>query len=150
MSGRVRVTLEDDRTVTGFRKTLRRNPRRTPLERLVDQHAAATKKFPSLWRVRIGFWLPDTIAPFVADGEQSSNVYALKGFVQICHGSAAECFVQAEHFFAGVAQGKPWFSTLAAVTSRDEPRVYFRDLTVVNGAMVVTVPTAVHPQVYVE
>lgn len=47
MSGRVRVRLSDGRSVTGFRKTLRRNPRLRPEQR------------PQL---RLTFQLPDKLA----------------------------------------------------------------------------------------
>ena len=48
MSGRVRVTLSDGRRVTGFRKTLRMQARRTPPHLLPD------------WQ--LGFMLPDGIS----------------------------------------------------------------------------------------
>lgn len=52
MSGRTRVTLPDGRRVIGFRKTLRRNPKK--------------KGEIALWR--LGFALPDVLAFALRDG----------------------------------------------------------------------------------
>ncbi len=141
MSGRVRVELADGRTVTGFRKTLRRNPRKSPIERVHDFNAKCAKRFQSKWvrDVRVGFFLPRALQSFVASGPHAHNVNVWHGFVQIMHGSAEECFMSAEHFFFDVARDRPAFTVLAAVTSKDFPeRRYCRHLTVVNGAMVVS------------
>lgn len=61
MSGRSRVALADGRTVTGYRKTLRRNPRRLPVRGATVDPASVPE-----WVLR--FMLPTTIAFSVAEG----------------------------------------------------------------------------------
>ena len=66
MSGRVRVTLSDGRRVTGFRKTLRMQARRTPRHLLPD------------WQ--LSFMLPDGISlhPDFRHGVAGAVVNALR------------------------------------------------------------------------
>jgi hypothetical protein len=148
MSGRVRVELGDGRVVTGFRKTLRRrSPARPLIDRLHDLNEKYRSRFPQAWAVRMGFFLPETLAPFVADGPHGGRVNIIKGFVQVADGSFDECCITAEHFFADVAKGKPASIIEASVTSSATPRHYSAYLTVVNGALVVT-SGRVRPKVY--
>lgn len=150
MSGRARVTLADGRSVVGFRKTLVRRRRLDPAERVKRAHERCTKRFQSKWvrDVRLGFLLPRVLQPFVASGPHGHNVNVLHGFVQIMHGSAEECFVSAEHFFADVARDREPFSVLACVTSKDAPgQHYWRNLCVVNGGMVVAA-ASVEPKIF--
>jgi hypothetical protein len=97
--------------------------------------------------VRIGFLLPREIAPFVRNGEHGARIYVLRGFAQIVHGSTVEAFREAEKFFRDVASGRPAFTVLAVITATDDPRSFYRNLTVVNGALVVS-GAAIEPTVY--
>lgn len=140
MSGRVHTVLADGRSVIGYRKTLARRPRLTPQERTLRHHDRCTKRFPSKWvsDVRLGFLLPKHPPLLIADGPHGHNINVLRGFVQIQHGSAEECFLSAEKFFFDVARGSAAFHVLACITSKALPgRHYWRELCVVNGGMVV-------------
>ena len=148
MSGRSRVELADGRVVIGYRKTLRRRSAPRPLiERLHDLNEKCRKRFPQSWAVRLGFLLPRSLAPFVADGQHGIGVNAFRGFVQIAHGSFEECCISAAHFFEAVARQRPSFTVLASITSSTSPFRYGRFLTVVNGALVVSAGH-IGPKVY--
>lgn len=98
--------------------------------------------------MRLGFFVPKALQPFVASGPHGHNVNVIHGFVQVMHGSAEECFVSAEHFFMEVARGKAAFTVVASIISSEFPgRHYGRFLSVVNGAMVVS-GGFVEPRIY--
>lgn len=149
MSGRVRVTLADGRRVVGYRKTLARRSRARPLaERLHEKNERYRRKFPQGWKpdVRLGFDLPKDLAPFVSSGSHGPGINVLLGgFVQICHGSAEECFKSATQFLTTIAKGRA-FSVLAVISSSEFPdRRYCRHLS--GGGMVVSAGS-VEPRVY--
>ncbi len=138
------------------RKTDRRQSRPKPLiERIVAIHDRITRKFPTPWSsdVRVGFFLPKFLWPFVASGPHGAGVEVLRGFVQLRDGSAEECFQSATHFFEVIAKDRPAFSVLAVITrvtpkpELTERRVYARYLSVVNGAMVVS-SAMIDPKIY--
>lgn len=134
----------------GYRKTDRTRSARTLLERLDGLNDRCARRFPSRWvpDVRLGFLLPRTLAPFVRSGPHGIGVRVLRGFVQISHGSATECYVSAAEFFAAVARGRPAFRVMSCVKALQHPdRCYGRWLVVVNGAMVVA-GGVIEPQVY--
>jgi hypothetical protein len=148
MSGRARH-WRDGELITN-RKTDRRQTRRTPEERIHSLNDLCRRRFQSKWKcdVRLGFLLPRDLEPFVASGPHGHAVNVHRGFVQVQGGSAEECFITAEHFFADVARGRPAFEVLAAITSSDHPGFRgTRYLVVVNGAMVVT-NAANKPRIY--
>jgi len=141
MSGRVRVDLPDGRHgVVGYRKTMRRNPRRPLHERLQTNNELYRRKFPQGWKpdVRMAFYLPDTLKPFISCGPHGVGVYVHRdGFVQVCSGSAAECFMSASNFFKVVAKEADPFSIEALITSSSHPdRKWWRFLSVVGGRVV--------------
>lgn len=151
MSGRAIVNLEDGRTVRGYRKTLRRNRRRPLIERVHEANHRCRRRFPSKWvhDVRLGFFLPHTLQPFVASGPHGGNVNVSHGFVQVMGGSTEECCITAEKFLVDVAKGKPAFTAIASVTSSRFPeKHYSRWLSVVNGALVVCAACLVEPKIY--
>lgn len=137
MSGRARH-LRDGILITNRKTDRRQSRRRSPLERLHDLNVRCARRFPNPWRVRLGFLLPRTIAPFVADGPHGIGINVYRGFVQISHGSAEECFVSASHFLAVIAKDRPAFIVPGSLmTIEQPPRTGARWLSVVNGALVV-------------
>lgn len=147
MSGRARH-WRDGELVTN-RKTDRRQRKARPVqERLQETNSRCTKRFKSGWRIRLGFWLPNEYRGFVSDGPHGIGVDVWKGFVHVSNGSSDECFMSAANFLATIAKGRPSFSRLAILTSIEaQERPYFRNLTVVNGALVVSAPS-LDPRVY--
>lgn len=138
MSGRVRVTLEDGRRVTGYRKTLRRNPRRPLIERLHSINQKCLRRFPSQWKVRIGFRLPEDYRGFVADGTHGSGINVLKGFVQISGDSSVQCYQKARDFLATVIGDNVHTITTSVISIEHPGENYGRFLTTANGALFVT------------
>jgi hypothetical protein len=139
MSGRA-LHLRDGELITNRKTDRRQSAPRSPLERVHDLNEKYARQFPGQWPngVRIGFLLPKFIAPFVADGPAGLGVNVIKGFVQIMHGSAEECFVSAADFLAVVAKERPAFTTVASIRSIADPsRACGRWFSVVNGALVV-------------
>lgn len=148
MSGRARH-WRDGELITN-RKTDRRSPKRSPPERLHFLNDQCRRRFQSKWArdVRLGFVLPKDLQALVSSGPHGGAVNVHRGFVQVMGGSADECFITAEHFFADVARGRPAFRVLAALTSSDHPGYRgTRCLVVVNGAMVVTTAD-IEPRIY--
>lgn len=148
MSGRVRVTLADGRQVVGYRKTLIQRRRRTPSERATVLHNRVSRRFKTDWPVRVGFQLPKDIAAFVSDGPHGGRIFVLRGYVQVAHASTIEAMREAERFLREVAHGKPSFDTIAVITSRDEPRPFFRELVMVNEPSLVECSASLKPRVY--
>jgi hypothetical protein len=137
MSGRARH-LRDGVWITNRKTDRRRSPRRSPLERLHNLNITYARRFPNPWKVRLGFTLPEFIAPFVADGSHGIGINVIKGFVQVSHGSSEECFVSASEFLSVVAKDKPAFIVPGSlITVEVPPRTGGRWLSVVNGALVV-------------
>jgi hypothetical protein len=147
MSGRARH-LRDGVLITNRKTDRRRSASRSLFDRLAELNDRATRRYPSGWKVRLGFILPKSIAPFVSGGDHGLNVHVLRGFVQVAHGSAEECFISAAEFFSAVARDRPAFSVLAVLSSIDHPNYRgARHLTVVNGATVMSSAT-IEPRVY--
>ena len=142
MSGRVLVTLSDGRTVRGFRKTLaRRQPKRPLLDRLYELNERRARQTPTRWcpEVRVGFLLPKDLCAFVSSGPHPGGVDVHRGFVQITHGSADQCFERACGFLAAVARERPPFTIVASIISTATPgRGYGRHLTAVRGCLIVS------------
>lgn len=91
MSGRTRVTLSDGRTVTGFRKTLRKNPRRPAMDEDLPFH--------------LSFGLPSHIAGTLAPGPTGIIGVTVEPLSRICvegHGLEWVC-AQASEFLGKVA-----------------------------------------------
>lgn len=151
MSGRTRVTLADGREVIGYRKTLIRRRRRPLIDRVHEANHRCRRRFASKWvhDVRLGFFLPRALQPFVASGPHGGNVNVLHGFVQVMGGSTEECCITAEKFLADVAKGRPAFTAIASLTSSRFPGEHWsRWLSVVNGALVVCPAGLVEPKIY--
>jgi hypothetical protein len=152
LSGRVISGYREDGTaIVGYRKTnRRRRPARPLLERLYELNQRQARRHPTRWcpEVRVGFLLPKHLQGFIASGQHGFGVNVHRGFVQITHGSADQCFGQAREFFATVAKERPAFTVTASVISSSQPgRNYGRHLTIVRGALVVSAGYA-EPKVY--
>jgi hypothetical protein len=143
------IPVADGRAVTGFRKTLRRNPPRKPLVVTRNAPPLAAEPPPDPpspdYPVRLTFQLPDTV--LVSPGPHGFNTAVLPGNVVRIRGrEARHCFAMAREFFAVVAWDRAF--TCRATISRDgDERVYGRHLTVVRGALV-TSGGMVEPRVY--
>lgn len=90
MSGRVRTVLADGRRVTGFRKTLRRNPRLSPEQR------------PEL---RLTFTLPPQLSAFTRSGIYGSVEVDIDGMVTIRGKDRDWMLRKAAEFMKGIAHG---------------------------------------------
>lgn len=134
MSGRVQVTLADGRRVTGFRKTLRQNVRRTPAERrriLLREHM---KSAGEELQVGFCFLLPDSIAPFTAPGRQGIGVTVTKTDHVVVLGKSSEHCRYLTRCFLRVTEHKPgWCSALTTVDNRAPDDFYDRWLLVLAG-----------------
>jgi hypothetical protein len=135
MSGRTPVTLSDGRRVTGFRKTLRRNPRRADLGRDIIGPAAPNKsETSSEYPVTLTFLLPKTI--LVSPGPHGFNTQILpNGEVKIVGRSADHCTNLARALFGAIARERPGFSVKATYRYQNDPldKQYVRWLTVIKG-----------------
>lgn len=149
MSGRS-LHLRDGKLITN-RKTDRRQSRARPLpERLHDLNSRCRRRYPEVWvsDVRLGFLLPKELSAFVVSGRHGPGINIIRGFVQVTHGSAEECFMSAAMFFAGIARDRPAFTVLAVVSAGSAPhQPFYRNLSVVNGAMVVS-SAKLDPRIY--
>jgi hypothetical protein len=135
MSGRVRVTLADGRDVAGYRKTLRQNPRRTPIER---RHALLREHMkPAGDELQVGFCflLPETIAPFTASGRHGFGVTVTKTDHMVVIGKSSEnCLYLTRSFLRGIAESKPaWCAGVTVASNEREDAVYERHLLVIAG-----------------
>lgn len=98
MSGRSRVTLPDGRTVIGFRKTLRRNPRRPKVVDPEDLHCDLP--------FQLRFGLPAAIAGAVSPGPANvAGVEVLKGDRVEVTGHGLEWVCKQAAAFIGVVAG---------------------------------------------
>ncbi len=139
MSGRSLVTLPGGRVVRGYRKTLRRNPRKPfvvvrnapPLAPDLP-HDPPSAEYP----VRLTFLLPDTV--LVSPGPHGFNTTVLPGNVVRIRGRNAEhSFALARALLATVARERV-FTCRAVIARDDDERAYGRHLTVVRGALVIS------------
>jgi hypothetical protein len=141
MSGRVKWQ-RDGETVTGFRKTDRRQRPPRPLkERLRELAAAGIKPLPDgQQEVRLVFDLPASLQGLVSKGEHEAGLIVFpRGFVRITSWSAEKCFARAQAFFRDVARQRPGFTASAVIINTENPSaVYSRHLTIVRGALVVS------------
>ncbi len=140
MSGRVLVDLPDGRVVRGYRKTLRRNRRRSAAERLHETNDKLRRRFASLWArdVRACFLLPKELQAFVASGPHGNDIYVWHGFVQVQHGSATQALAQVSKFLCEIARDRPPFAVLVSITSKDYPGLYYSRFVSVNAPIVVS------------
>lgn len=132
MSGRVRWQ-RDGETVTGFRKTDRRQSRRDPIDKL----RAVNMRHADL-PVRMAFRVPQTLEAFLSPGPHGIGVNVLaRGYVSIASHSSEQCFLSAQEFFAKIAKDRPGFVVRASIINADDPgRSHGRWLCVVAGKMV--------------
>lgn len=150
MSGRSRW-LRDGELVTGYRKTDRRRAPKRPLtERLGDVALADAPRAGERPEVRVVFLLPATLQGLVSNGSHGPGVLVLaRGFVRISSWASDKCFDKARAFFRDVAKDRPGFTVTAVVISTERPHErYCRHLTVVRGALVVSVASPVEPKVF--
>lgn len=151
MSARVRWQ-RDGETVTGYRKTDRRNPRRSVLERVHAFNMGSIGRQPPQWcpEIRVCFLLPRWLQPFVRSGKHGLGINVIKrSFVQVTSGSSEQCFKLAQDFLTTVARDRPAFTTTASVISCQNPdRSYGRHLTWCPGPGMVVSGGIVEPQVF--
>jgi hypothetical protein len=122
MSGRVRTILSDGRRVTGFRKTLRTNPRRDPALRRQQLLRAALKPPGDEIQVGLCFRLPQSIEPFVSAGIHGIGVTVKpKGFVVIVGKTSDHDLYLARKFLLEPARDKPAFCTGATLIANSIP-----------------------------
>lgn len=123
-----------------FRKTARKNPRRSISER---RHAilldGADDAAPDR-AIRMVFLLPDMLTRFVSIGRLAGGITVLPAhFVRVDGDSAERCFKRAGYFFADVAKDRPGFTVQATIINlANRQNTYGRFLTVVRGVMVVS------------
>jgi hypothetical protein len=134
--------------VRGYRKTIRRNPRK-PLVVIRGAPPLATDLPPDPpsveYPVRLTFLLPDMV--LVSPEPHGFNTEVLPGNVVRIRGrEARHCFALAREFFAVVAWDRA-FTCRAIIRRDDDPRTYGRHLTVVRGSLVIS-GGMVEPRVY--
>jgi hypothetical protein len=136
MSGRVRWK-RDGETVTGFRKTARRQSPSRPLkERL---HELALKgAADTATRVRLAFVLPPDL--LISKGPHPGGVEVIgSGFVRVASWSAEKCFERTQAFLANVAKDRAGFTRTAVIVNTQRPdERYVRHLSVTRGAVVIS------------
>ncbi|HLH92087.1 MAG TPA: hypothetical protein VKX28_26945 [Xanthobacteraceae bacterium] len=135
MSGRVSVTLADGRHVVGYRKTLRRNARRTPQERRRALLAEHMKPAGEELQVGFCFVLPGSIAPFTAPGRHGIGVLVTKTDHMVVLGKSSDhCLYLIRAFLRGIAEEKPGWCAAVTVASNERPdAIYERHLLVLAG-----------------
>jgi hypothetical protein len=146
MSGRVRWQ-RDGETVTGYRKTDRRNPRRDPREKLRE---LAFFQDPGGFPVRITFRLPKSLEGFVSPGGHGLGVEVLAGwYVRIGSHSSDQCFKAAQELFFATARDRPGFVARCIIVNVAKPQdTYARWLSVVKGNLTVSAGGLVEPRIY--
>lgn len=142
MSGRVRW-LRDGQTVTGYRKTDRRQSSPRPMiDRLHDINRRGLDELDDSTsrKVSVVFLLPAMLRDLVALGPQSPGIIALgQGYIRITGHSTEQCFEKARDFFADVARDRAGFTMAASVIGAAEPgRSFGRHMTVISGNLVVS------------
>lgn len=133
-----------------FRKTARKNPRRSGSER---RHAilldGADNAAPDR-AIRMAFALPESLTRFVSIGSHPGGITILPAyFVRVDGDSAERCLKRASYFFADVAKDRPGFTVHATIINlANRQNSYGRFLTVVRGVMVVS--SGVHEPIIFE
>jgi hypothetical protein len=105
----------------GYRKTLRRNPRRCRefIDTLHYLNVRRGKRLLAPYPVRVAFWLPKSV--LVADGPHGGiGINVIKGFVQVGGLSSKQCFEKAHRFLADVA-GDEVLTLTASIISVERP-----------------------------
>lgn len=148
MSGRTRW-MRNGEVVTGYRKTERRQGPKRPLKDRL-QEIALQGPTDQATRVRMAFILPASLQGFVGPGPHGGGLQVLaQGYVRITSWCAEKCFQRAQAFFRDIADGKAGFTLTAVLVSTKRPdERYFRHLTIVRGAVVVSVSSLVEPKVF--